>query len=63
MLAMTIYPHEEMSLRDKARLNVDIARDLADSFGGDIADYLKKLNGKLKKLQCPMSTELERGEK
>ncbi len=49
MAAMSIHLHEEMSLRDKARLNVDIARDLAESFGGNIAEYLKRLNGNLKK--------------
>ncbi len=36
------------ALRDKARLNRRIARDLADCFGGDIADYLKRLNRNLK---------------
>ncbi len=35
-------------LRDKARLNVDIARDLSESFGGSKSDYLIKLNRKLK---------------
>lgn len=37
-----------MSVRDKAKLNVCIAKDLADSFGGKKADYLKKLNQNLK---------------
>ena len=39
---------DKMSLRDKARLNVCIAKDLADSFGGRKADYLIRLNRKLK---------------
>jgi hypothetical protein len=34
--------------REKARLNVCIAQDLANSFGGKKADYLKRLNRKLK---------------
>jgi hypothetical protein len=45
----TIIPfNSKMSLRDKARLNICIAKDLADSFGGSKADYLKRLNRKLK---------------
>jgi hypothetical protein len=38
-----------MSLREKARLNVWLAKDLAENFGGRKADYLKKLNQSLKK--------------
>ena len=38
-----------MSLREKARLNVWLAKDLAENFGGKKADYLKKLNQSLKK--------------
>ena len=34
--------------RKKARLNVCIAQDLANSFGGKKADYLKRLNRKLR---------------
>ena len=37
-----------MSFREKARLNVCIAKDLADNFGGRKVDYLKMLNQKLK---------------
>jgi hypothetical protein len=37
-----------MSLRDKVRLNICIAKDLADSFGGRKADYLIRLNRKLR---------------
>jgi hypothetical protein len=37
-----------MSWRDKAQLNICIAKDLADSFGGRKADYLQRLNQKLK---------------
>ena len=44
----TIQLNNKMSLRDKARLNVCIAKDLADSFGGRKADYLIRLNRKLK---------------
>lgn len=38
-----------MSLREKARLNVWLAKDLAENFGGRKADYLKKLNQNLRK--------------
>jgi hypothetical protein len=45
----TVIPLEyRMSFRDKARLNICIAKDLADSFGGSKADYLKRLNHKLR---------------
>ena len=37
-----------MSLREKARLNVCLAKDLAENFGGRKADYLIKLNQKLR---------------
>jgi len=48
MLSAIIQLNNKMSLRDKARLNICIARDLADSFGGRKADYLIRLNQKLK---------------
>ena len=48
MLSTLIQLNNKMSLRDKARLNICIARDLADSFGGRKADYLIRLNRKLK---------------
>jgi translation initiation factor 1 (eIF-1/SUI1) len=45
--------NSKMSLRDKARLNVCIAKDLAENFGGTKAFYLKMLNKKLKmKIAC-----------
>jgi len=37
-----------MSLREKAMLNKGIAKDLAEGFGGRKADYLIRLNRKLK---------------
>lgn len=37
-----------MSFREKARLNVCIAKDLAENFGGKKVDYLKLLNQKLR---------------
>ncbi len=37
-----------MSLRERARLNVWLAKDLAENFGGRKADYLKKLNQRLR---------------
>jgi hypothetical protein len=35
-------------IKEKARLNICIAKDLADSFGGSKADYLIRLNRKLR---------------
>ena len=40
---------KHMSLREKARLNIWLAKDLAENFGGKKADYLKKLNQSLRK--------------
>jgi len=48
MLSTVIPINDKMSLRDKARLNICIAKDLADSFGGRKADYLIRLNRKLR---------------
>ncbi len=46
---MPVHFSDAGALREKARLNASIARDLADSFGGDMADYLKRLNKHLRK--------------
>lgn len=51
--------NQRLSFRDKARLNACIARDLADSFGGNTADYLKPLNQKLRKEICLHSQNLK----
>ena len=48
MFKVHLHPSSKMSWRDKARLNVCIAKDLADSFGGRKAEYLKRLNHKLR---------------
>jgi hypothetical protein len=40
--------NKKMAWRKKARLNICIAKDLANSFGGKKADYLKRLNHKLR---------------
>ena len=48
MLSTVIQMKNRMSLRDKARLNICIAKDLADSFGGRKADYLIRLNRRLR---------------
>ena len=48
MLGTLIPIEDRMSLRHKARLNICIAKDLADSFGGRKADYLIRLNRKLR---------------
>ena len=47
-----------MSLREKARLNVCIAKDLAENFGGKKVDYLKMLNQKLR-TQIIVNSSLE----
>jgi len=45
----TVVPiNNKMSCREKVRLNICIAKDLADSFGGRKADYLIRLNRKLR---------------
>ncbi len=48
MRIVPINIYSKASIREKARLNICIARDLTDSFGGRKADYLIKLNRKLK---------------
>jgi hypothetical protein len=42
------YKNKKTAWRKKARLNNCIAQDLANSFGGKKADYLKRLNQKLR---------------
>jgi hypothetical protein len=42
------YQFNKMAWRNKARLNVCIAKDLAENYGGTKSDYLKRLNRKLK---------------
>jgi len=48
MRIVPINLNSKASVRDKARLNIWIAKDLADSFGGRKADYLIRLNRKLR---------------
>jgi hypothetical protein len=48
MFKIHLYPSSKLSWRNKARLNICIAKDLADSFGGRKADYLIRLNRKLR---------------
>jgi|GEM_PF-2739636 len=48
MFTAVLSTSKQKAFRDKARLNAWIARDLAEGFGGKNADYLKRLNGKLK---------------
>ena len=56
MLRTMILLDDKMSLRDKARLNICIAKDIADTFGGSKVDYLKRLNQKLRKLSAAHSS-------
>jgi hypothetical protein len=49
MFTAVLSTSKQKAFRDKARLNSRIARDLAESFGGKKVDYLKRLNGKLKR--------------
>jgi len=48
MFKVHLHPYSKMSCRDKAQLNICIAKDLADSFGGRKSDYLIRLNRKLR---------------
>ena len=48
MFKVHLHSFSKMSWRDKARLNICIAKDLADNFGGKKADYLIRLNQNLK---------------
>ena len=48
MFRAVVQLNSKRSLRDKVRLNICIARDLAESFGGRKADYLIRLNRKLR---------------
>ena len=48
MCKVHLQPSSKMSWRDKARLKICIAKDLADSFGGRKAEYLKRLNQNLR---------------
>ena len=48
MRIVPINLNSKASIKEKARLNICIAKDLADSFGGSKADYLKRLNRKLR---------------
>jgi hypothetical protein len=48
MFKVHLHPYSKMSWRDKARLDICIAKDLADSFGGRKADYLIRLNQQLR---------------
>jgi len=48
MRFVSVKINSKTSIREKARLNICIAKDLADSFGGRKADYLIRLNRKLR---------------
>ena len=58
MIDKAINGANKMSFREKARLNVCIAKDLAENFGGKKVDYLKMLNQKLK-TQIIVNSSLE----
>ncbi len=48
-----------MTLKERARLNVWIAKDLAENFGGKKSEYLKKLNQKLR-TRIPVNSSIEK---
>ena len=48
----------KMTFRDKTRLNICMAKDLAENFGGKKVDYLKMLNQKLR-AQIIVNSSLE----
>lgn len=58
MIVKAISGTNKMSFREKARLNVCIAKDLAENFGGKKVDYLKILNRKLR-TQIIVNSSLE----
>jgi hypothetical protein len=60
MFKAEIYRMDKMSFREKARLNVCIAKDLSENFGGKKADYLKMLNQKLR-AQISVTSSLHYG--
>jgi hypothetical protein len=45
---MTLLHNEKNVWRKKARTNILIAKELAEIFGGKKADYLKRLNHRLR---------------
>ena len=48
MLSSNISLNKKIFLRKKAQTNICIAKELADIYGGVKADYLKKLNHRLR---------------
>lgn len=56
MCTVPIDLNSKASIREKARLNICIAKDLADSFGGRKADYLARLNRQLRRQIAMRST-------
>ena len=48
MRIVAINLNKKASIKEKAQLNICIAKDLADSFGGSKADYLIRLNQRLR---------------
>ena len=48
MFKIHLHPYNKMFWKEKARLNICIAKDLADSFGGKKTEYLKGLNQNLR---------------
>jgi hypothetical protein len=48
MFSSIFSSNNRASWRKKARTNICIAKELADIFGGSKADYLKRLNRRLR---------------
>jgi hypothetical protein len=48
MFSTTAQNHIKYAWKKKAKTNIYIATELADSFGGRKADYLKRLNRRLR---------------
>ena len=48
MFVSNIPPNKKIFWRKKAQTNICISKELADIFGGAKADYLKKLNHRLR---------------
>ncbi|MEE4603940.1 MAG: hypothetical protein V2J65_21840 [Desulfobacteraceae bacterium] len=48
MFKIHLHPYSKIFWKEKAQLNICIAKDLSDSFGGRKAEYLKRLNQNLR---------------
>ena len=56
MFKIHLHPYSKMFWKEKARLNICIAKDLAAIFGGKKTEYLKRLNQNLRmRIACDVN--------